>query len=178
MADPGPQSEAFLVTRINGNWQEVHSLRVDGSMTIGRGSGNFISLNDEKCSRRHCELRLTDDGWLLNDLGSSNGTLINGERNHSSAFLLEADILRIGATELLFTADPARATAQASVEFEGLLDLPGEESVDEILERRRETGFLTGDDCWDQTATGERRFSLPVSTDQRMISAATVRELY
>ena len=178
MADPGPQSEAFLVTRINGNWQEVHSLRVDGSMTIGRGSGNFISLNDEKCSRRHCELRLTDDGWLLNDLGSSNGTLINGERNHSSAFLLEADILRIGATELLFTADPARATAQASVEFEGLLDLPGEESVDEILERRRETGFLTGDDCWDQTATGERPgFRCLFRLINEMISAATVREL-
>ncbi len=178
MAETSPQSEAFLVTRINGNWQEVHGLRADGPMTIGRGTGNFIALNDEKCSRRHCELRLTADGWLMTDLGSSNGTLINGERNHSSAVLRESDILRIGATELLFTSDPSRVTAQASGEFEGLLDLPGEESIDEILERRRETGFLAGDDCWDKTLTGQQAsFHSLFRLINEMISATTVREL-
>ena len=178
MADRSPQSEAFLVTRINGNWQEVHWLRAGGAMTIGRGTGNFIALNDEKCSRRHCELRLTPDGWLMTDLGSSNGTLINGERNHSSAVLRESDILRIGATELLFTSDPSRVTAQASGEFEGLLDLPGEESIDEILERRRETGFLSGDDCWDKTLTGQQAsFRCLFRLINEMISATSVREL-
>ena len=178
MGDRGPQSEAFLVTRINGDWQEVHSLRVDGPMIIGRGSGNFISLHDEKCSRRHCDLRLTDDGWLLNDLGSSNGTLINGERNHGSALLQESDVLRIGSTELLFTTDPARVTAQASAEFEGLLDLPGEESVDEILERRRATGFLAEDDCW-EVGRGGQKASLRClfRLMNEMISATSVREL-
>ncbi len=178
MAETEPRSEVFLVVRINGNWQEVHTLRTSGAMTIGRGSGNYIALHDEKCSRRHCELSLTDDGWRLTDLGSSNGTLINGERTHRSAILQESDILRIGATELLFTSDPARTTAEASVEFEPALDLPGDESIDEILERRRETGFLASEDQVARDVSGQQAgFRSLFRLINEMIGAGSTREL-
>ncbi len=180
MADMAPRSEAFLVVRINGNWQEVHGLRTQGAMTIGRGSGNYISLHDEKCSRRHCELRLTDDGWLLTDLGSSNGTLINGERTHRPAVLCESDVLRIGATELFFTSDPASTTAhaQTSLEFEPALDLPGDDSIDEILERRRETGFLADEGRSGREVPGQQAgFRSLFQLINEMIGAASSREL-
>lgn len=181
MANRAPQSEVFLVTRINGIWQEVHGLRIDQSMTIGRGSGNYIPLSDEKCSRRHCEVRLTPDGWLLTDLGSSNGTLVNAKRIRREVLIDEADILRIGATELLFTSDPARVTAQASSEFEPVLDLPGDESADEILERRRHSEFLAADVRASRPEANERAQQAGLRSLFRlineMLSASSVRSL-
>merc|ERR1711916_210964 len=88
--------------------------------------------------RRHCQLRHTLNGWALSDLGSSNGTQVNGRRITHDVLIGESDILRIGATELLFTSDPAHVTAQVSVELESALELPSEESSEEILERRKD----------------------------------------
>jgi len=47
---------------------------------IGRDASSVVRLGDERVSRRHAELRDTDEGWLLVDLGSTSGTFVGGER--------------------------------------------------------------------------------------------------
>jgi pSer/pThr/pTyr-binding forkhead associated (FHA) protein len=52
-----------------------------GSASIGRDSANdIVVLHDSKVSRSHAELRFQDERWLLLDLGSRNGTIVNGRR--------------------------------------------------------------------------------------------------
>ena len=53
---------------------------VGAHLVIGRSSACEIVLGDDTVSRRHAELRYEDGRWLLRDLGSSNGTWVNGRR--------------------------------------------------------------------------------------------------
>jgi hypothetical protein len=68
---------------------------------IGRLATSDIVIDDPNVSRRHAELRRDDDGWLLVDLGSTNGSLVNGKlaREHR---LSDGDRLTLGSSELIF----------------------------------------------------------------------------
>jgi Protein of unknown function (DUF3662)/FHA domain len=70
-------------------------------VTIGRLSTNDVVLADSNVSRRHAELRRNSTGWVLVDLGSTNGSLVNGKlaKEHE---LKDGDRLSIGTSELLF----------------------------------------------------------------------------
>lgn len=70
-------------------------------VTIGRMSSNDVVLSDPNVSRRHAELRREGDRWMLVDLGSTNGTLVNGKltREHG---LSDGDRLTFGSSELVF----------------------------------------------------------------------------
>lgn len=70
-------------------------------IVIGRMSSNDVVLGDSNVSRRHAELRRDPEGWLLVDLGSTNGTLVNGKlaREHR---LADGDKLTFGTSELVF----------------------------------------------------------------------------
>lgn len=54
------------------------SLPRSGELTIGRDPANDVVIDSSTVSRRHARLRSTVDGWLLMDVGSSNGTYVNG----------------------------------------------------------------------------------------------------
>jgi FHA domain-containing protein len=71
------------------------------SMTIGRLPECEIVVDDVGASRQHAEVRRTDDGFVLADLGSTNGTLVNGSpiREH---LLEDGDRITIGETILEF----------------------------------------------------------------------------
>ena len=53
---------------------------VSGRLLLGRSSACQLVFTDDTVSRRHAELRLEDGSWMLRDLGSSNGTWVNGRR--------------------------------------------------------------------------------------------------
>lgn len=68
----------------------------DDALTIGRSRGNSIVLDDMLVSRQHVRITADDEGLVLEDLGSRNGTYVNGrrvERTH----LTEGDRIGIGA---------------------------------------------------------------------------------
>lgn len=70
---------------------------------IGRSENNTIVLNDHKVSRHHAMLQFSDTGlYYITDLGSSNGTLVNGMRITVPAILSPGDQITIGGYELLF----------------------------------------------------------------------------
>lgn len=69
------------------------------STRIGRGRGNDIVVDDPEVSSNHARISLVQRKFVLEDLGSSNGTLVNGERI-SACRLRDGDIVGIGGTAL------------------------------------------------------------------------------
>lgn len=63
---------------------------------IGRGSDCDLRLPDEAVSRHHCLLRIVGDEADVSDLGSSNGTFLNGQRIVSQVVVRTGDTLRVG----------------------------------------------------------------------------------
>ena len=59
--------------------EEIGRRRLDGPVTIGRAVDCDVSLHDHLLSRKHCRLAPSDEGWVLADLGSKNGTLLHGQ---------------------------------------------------------------------------------------------------
>ena len=70
---------------------------------IGRERDNNIVLLDAKVSRYHAQISLQSGQWLLSDLDSANGTLINGTSIAGSVALQSGDRIKVGETELTFT---------------------------------------------------------------------------
>jgi len=74
------------------------------SFTLGRSRTNRVALADEQVSGKHARIRLDADTYFLTDLGSSNGTFVNGERVRERR-LQSGDRILIGGTTLEFRAD-------------------------------------------------------------------------
>lgn len=75
---------------------------VAGIVTIGRHASNTIMLNDTQASSRHAELRSDGAGYVLIDLGSTNGTRVNGQpiAAHTPHLLRGGDVITIGDTSM------------------------------------------------------------------------------
>jgi serine phosphatase RsbU (regulator of sigma subunit) len=87
-------------------------------MTIGRSSRNDICISDPFASRLHAELRREGDQVLLVDMGSANGTYLNGQRVSGPARLQPGGRIRIGETEIEYAGGEA-ATALPTVFLSG-----------------------------------------------------------
>jgi pSer/pThr/pTyr-binding forkhead associated (FHA) protein len=68
---------------------------------IGRGADCDLRLRESEISRHHCTIRVGADEATLVDLGSSNGTYLNGQRVRSQAALHSGDELRLGSATFL-----------------------------------------------------------------------------
>ncbi|MGW6276073.1 FHA domain-containing protein [Kribbella sp. NPDC055071] len=69
------------------------------TVRIGRGPGATLRMADISVSRFHAELRHVDDGWMLRDLGSMNGTCVNGLRITTTVRVRPGDRVSFGAVE-------------------------------------------------------------------------------
>ena len=72
-------------------------------VTIGRRPESTLQMADPNVSRNHAEIRPQGNGWILVDLGSTNGSRVNGVRV-SSHELREGDEVSFGNTVLRFEA--------------------------------------------------------------------------
>ena len=85
--------------------------RVGGSsFTIGRSHGADLTLDDPRISSRHCRIEDRGDGWALMDLGSTNGTFVNGEQADDRV-LVANDKIELGDTVLRFELQDAADAA-------------------------------------------------------------------
>src|ERR1700690_2444218 len=73
----------------------------DERFTIGRDPNNHVSVPDRSVSREHCVIVKQGDGFLLRDLGSHNGTLVN-ELRGTDQLLAHRDTITIGQTAFQF----------------------------------------------------------------------------
>jgi ATP/maltotriose-dependent transcriptional regulator MalT len=77
-----------------------------GQLSIGRAESNDVPLPlDERVSRQHALLERLPAGWSVRDLGSTNGTFVNGERIVRDRALRAGDEIRIGDTRLVFRGE-------------------------------------------------------------------------
>src|SRR5436190_6484739 len=77
--------------------------RLDGStVTLGRGTSNAVQLHDTEISREHAEFSRRGEQFFIRDLGSSNGTYVNGKQIKEQE-LASGDQLQLGRTLLLYT---------------------------------------------------------------------------
>ena len=74
------------------------------AVTIGRLPDCTIPVNDANVSRRHAEVRAAGQGFVLVDLGSTNGSKVNGARIDVQQVLADGDIVSVGTTHLRFEA--------------------------------------------------------------------------
>jgi hypothetical protein len=70
--------------------------------TVGRSRDCDVVLDDSGISRRHAEIRPTPDGWEVEDLGSTNGVLVNGLAVHGREPLRGGERIEFGSTEAVF----------------------------------------------------------------------------
>src|SRR5687768_13121757 len=93
----------------------------DAPALVGRDSRQ-LPLTDNTVSRRHCELLPQQAGdWILKDLGSSNGTYINGARVDNKQALKLGDQIRVGRTLMVFGAQPGVSrTGSGNVSLAGV----------------------------------------------------------
>jgi hypothetical protein len=80
--------------------------RLGQSTTIGRAPENEIVVPNQEVSRRHARIVVVDSGYVLRDLGSPNGTFVNGTRVTSDQRLRDGDKITVGGKDFLF-AGPA-----------------------------------------------------------------------
>ena len=76
----------------------------DSPVTVGRLSECTIPLNDNNVSRRHAEIRPNRQNFVVVDLGSTNGTMVNGTRIYGETALSDGDIISFGSTYVRFEA--------------------------------------------------------------------------
>jgi hypothetical protein len=72
-------------------------------LTIGRGNNNDVAIEtDEYASARHARFEPRRDGVWIEDIGSTNGTFVNGIRLTRERKLTPGDVVRVGETDLRF----------------------------------------------------------------------------
>lgn len=111
---------------------EFHSLTT--GFVVGRGDDVDLQLADPSCSREHFQLERRSGDWAVVDLGSANGTTVNGQLV-SRLTVREGDVIQCGATRLVFRRT-APAPALVNPEEESTLAAPSS-SIGESPRRRR-----------------------------------------
>jgi pSer/pThr/pTyr-binding forkhead associated (FHA) protein len=79
---------------------KVQSVTLDGNLQIGRADACQVRLDDTYISSFHARIFRRDDGWYVEDLGSTNGTYLNQRRVTSPAELHTGDRLKVGKMTL------------------------------------------------------------------------------
>lgn len=110
----------LVVTSAAGE-ERAFALAAGAQVAIGRGAANTIVLADARASRSHARVEAAAEGWAIVDLGSANGTWIDGVAITRGA-LKPGALVRIGDTTLRCEAGPAPLTAAARVDSEADLE--------------------------------------------------------
>jgi pSer/pThr/pTyr-binding forkhead associated (FHA) protein len=95
-----------LVVLQSTNVKQGEEFELDSAaLTIGRGGQNDVALEgDDYASAKHVRIEPRRDGVWVHDLGSTNGTFVNGVQIDKPQKLSQGDVVRVGETELRYDA--------------------------------------------------------------------------
>ncbi len=115
-----------------------HSHSLHGPTVIGRAAEADITAPDPRVSKAHCVVEPFDEGWRVRDLGSRNGTMVNGTRVASVA-LVDQDEIAVGTFKVKFlTRDPDIESVQVA-------EVDGSRRIAISISAGDERAFLTAD---------------------------------
>ncbi len=121
-------SEFRMIVRTGPNPGTVFELTKEVSL-IGRDVTNDVVVGDAEVSRQHSRITRTPGGYVLEDLGSTNGTFVNGERLVAPRVMNPGDLVALGETvSLTFDAiapEAAATVAQPAATAEPAKKAPG-----------------------------------------------------
>jgi len=117
--------KGYIVT---GDGAHRRRMPVGTSLIVGRAADNGLVLKDTAASRRHAEIRATGDGYVCRDLGSRNGTIVNGSPTNICD-LKHGDRVLVGETLLHFElgSDPTPNIPGKTMFLQTVLDPAGRE---------------------------------------------------
>ncbi len=101
----GSINPALLVAYGSDNSTVVDRCLLTDSFSIGRGSECDLQIVDDKISRRHARITYDEDGFGIEDLGSSNKTYVNGVEVAQRKSLIDQAVIRVGQALLVFHQD-------------------------------------------------------------------------
>jgi pSer/pThr/pTyr-binding forkhead associated (FHA) protein len=113
-----PEREVLGTLLPVGGGDPIHLLKPE--LTVGRRAGCDIRLDFENVSGKHCALHLVNGIWNLRDLGSTNGTSVNGSRISSQHAVMPED--EIGIADHLYTIDYVPSGPEAFVSKNRVLE--------------------------------------------------------
>ncbi|QGJ71661.1 Sigma-54-dependent Fis family transcriptional regulator [Planctomycetales bacterium 10988] len=105
---------AYLVIREGAKWTDVYRLISHQTVSIGRSATNQIVLKDDRCSRYHAEIFRSEGNWMVRDLDSRNGTIVNRIPLAEPHALAPGDVIKIGRWHLAFVHDLSKAFPDSS----------------------------------------------------------------
>ena len=110
--------------------------RPGGDYLLGRGDECHVRFKSDWVSRQHCRIRVRGAEAVLRDLGSRNGTLVNGQLCQGECPLREGDQVQIGPLTFEVALDTARPdNAPESAELDSDVTATGGEGLDETAQR-------------------------------------------
>jgi DNA-binding winged helix-turn-helix (wHTH) protein len=107
---PGRRSSDFHCRL---SWGDREIALVEGENVLGRDPDVAVWIDLNSVSRHHARVVVTDEVALLEDLGSRNGTLVNGERISSPRPLANGDRIKVGAASLVYRCSRKMGTTEA-----------------------------------------------------------------
>lgn len=130
MVEEASSKAVKLVVRDSGS-QEHYDLRGE-TITLGRAHDNSLPLEDPRASRHHCKIEFVDGNWMVVDVGSQNGTFLNGRRVRKSKLAI-GDVVQLGGTKLCL--EPKVVTdIYADTLTQATLDVGGDLQLEEDTE--------------------------------------------
>ncbi len=115
----GTLDDSYLLV-LDGRSSRVFTLPKTGQVIIGRAKETDLHLDDTSVSRKHAQLQVVAGEAKLIDLGSQNGTLVNGEKITQPRALRSGDAITICATSLVFHAGGSRPRPRIQLEMDVL----------------------------------------------------------
>jgi len=110
MTATGQKLYAYLTLMTGSRAGTNYPLDLSRKALIGRGTDCHITIPDPICSRVHAALSREEDGWVVRDCDSRNGTSVNGQKI-DEATVVDGNLIRVGSTEFQFheTEEPPTA---------------------------------------------------------------------
>lgn len=114
VAEPGADRETVRGSALSDEAEEVPPVPVRGDLVLGRDPGADVRLPHPLVSRRHARVKRHGAGAVVADLGSANGTFVNGKRLTLPVLVRPGDRVQVGPFALEFTGDSLVAAAGGS----------------------------------------------------------------
>ncbi len=94
------------------------------SYVIGREAGNDLVIEDPQVSRRHAQLTQQGNSYLIEDIGSTNGTYVNGKRVTAPTLLANGDMVGLADTVIIAVQVPLPMGGEATVVSDAVYHAP------------------------------------------------------